>query len=372
MEGDMSNSEFDSIICLRPFYSLELNIRGDVSTCCPAWTKGMIGNTRKKSLAEIWNDEPIRNMRRMMLQGRWDKICRPNCPFIMSYRMTNRTVPLAGSADHAITEEILSAVRARQTFLKSGPTLLNLANSTVCNLNCIMCGREHHKDDRGLIEKTRMEVTEMLPNLRELFLAGNGDPFARPDTRQLLLNLAPEKHPELRINLLTNGLLLPKYWDRIQHLNFGYLDISIDAATAKTYETIRRGGRWQDLLRTLEVVSGAKDRFDLVMLNMTVMRENYREIPAFVELASRYGFSAGINRIRGIWGEQNFFTLGDTKILDELRKVIMEARDVAETLKVPFNSSSFEDVMAGKSLSAGERYRQLAVDLMRSLYYKLK
>ena len=67
------NDPHDSVICLRPFYALELNIKGDVSVCCPALSKGMVGNTKKKTLLEIWNDTPLQQMRRMMLEGSWGR-----------------------------------------------------------------------------------------------------------------------------------------------------------------------------------------------------------------------------------------------------------------------------------------------------------
>jgi sulfatase maturation enzyme AslB (radical SAM superfamily) len=366
------DTDVDSIICLRPFYSLELNLKGDVSVCCPAWSKGMIGNTKSKSLLEIWNGKPLQHMRRMMLEGSWEKICRPNCPHIMQYRMNGGKVLLADSDNYVITPDIISAVRSRQTNLSAGPTWINLANSSACNLHCIMCGREKYQDDDRRMKQEITEVRQLLPGVRELFLTGNGDPFARSDTRELMLNLDSSLYPDLKINLLTNGLLLPKYWERIRHLNFGCLNISCDAGTKETYEKIRLGGRWQDLIKAFEIISGARDRFSYIMINMTVMRDNYREIPAFVELASRYGFGVGINRVRGKWGEQNFFASADKKVLDELRSVITEAQAMAKSLNVHFNSSSFDDIMAGQALPVKERYQQLAIDLLRSIYHKLK
>lgn len=365
------NDPLNSIICLRPFYSLELNIKGDVSACCPAWSKRMVGNVRKKSPLEIWNDRPLREMRRMMLEGRWEKICRPNCPTILNYRLSKQTVSLT-HATHLVTNEILAAVRSRQTVLSTDPTWLNFANSNHCNLNCIMCGREHYKDDAQLIAKIMAEVKELLPGLREIFLTGNGDPFARPDTRDLLLNLDGSSFPQLKINLLTNGLLLPKYWDKIRHLNFGDLDISVDAATQQTYQTIRRGGNWRDLLKALEIASGSRDRFRNVVINMTVMKENYREIEAFVELASRYGFTVGINKIRGKWGKQNIFTGGEPKVLEELRRCIVSAQQKAQKLNVPFNCSGFNDILTGKTIPSLHRYKQILMDNLVQVYYRLK
>lgn len=372
MEPSRTGDNIGSIICLRPFYSLELNVKGDVSVCCPAWSRGMIGNLRKKSLREIWSDRPVRHMRRMMLEGRWEKICRPTCPVIMNYRIRGEKIDLDSRRWHVLTGEILSAVRAGQTELSTAPTWINFANSSVCNLTCIMCGREKHKDDAALVQRSMAEVKEFLPGLREIFLAGNGDPFARADTRDLLLNLDHSMYPDLRINLLTNGLLLPKYWDKIRHLRFGSLNISVDAATRQTYEKIRRGGTWQDLLAAFDVVKSGNGNFHHVIINMTVMRDNYREIPAFVELASRYGFGVAIDRIRGKWGNQNFFSDIDGTIMDELRDCILDARSKALDLGVHFNCSSFCDVLEGKTASWQQRCRQKAIDSVRYFYYKLK
>jgi len=366
------NDRLDSVICLRPFYALELHIKGDVSACCPAWSKNMVGNTRHKSLREIWNDKPIRHMRQMMLEGRWEKICRPSCPYIMNYLKYNQKVSLADAGSQFMAEEILSAVRSRQIILPTSPTWLNLANSNNCNISCIMCGRENYRENRKLVSKTMSQVMELLPGIREIVLTGNGDPFARSDTRDLMLNLDTACCPDLKISLLTNGLLLPAYWDGIKHLNFGDLDISIDAATSGTYETIRRGASWQQLLKSLELVSSARDRFRNIGINMTVMKENYREIPLFVELAAQYGFSAGINKIRGRWGDQNIFTAGDSKVLEDLNDLVIAAQAKAGELQVPFNCSCFNDVLEGKKMTLTERYRQIAVDNMVQIYYKLK
>jgi MoaA/NifB/PqqE/SkfB family radical SAM enzyme len=362
----------DSIICLRPFYALELNLKGDVSVCCPAWSKGMVGNTRKKSLLEIWNDKPIQKMRQMMLEGRWQKVCRPGCPYIMDYRATQQKIHLAGLRQHMLTDEILAAVRSRQTVLSTGPTWINFANSNTCNIHCVMCGRDRYADDGELVQREMAQVKALLPGMRELFLTGNGDPFARPDTRELLLGLDGSRYPDLRLNLLTNGLLLPRYWQRMCHLNFGSIDISVDAATAGSYESIRRGATWQDLLRALDHVNRERNRFTRIVINMTVMKENYLEIPAFVELAGSYNFGVSISPIRGKWGKQNIFTSANPGVMEELRGLICAARKRATELKVDFYCSSFNDILSGETTPLVRRYRQLVIDNLVQTYYRLK
>ena len=125
-------------------------------------------------------------------------------------------------------------------------------------------------------------------------------------------------------------------------------------------------------MKAFELISKARERFGNIVINMTVMKENYREIPAFIELAARYGFSAVINRIRGKWGNQNIFTAGDPRILEELKSIIIAAQGKAKELGVPFYSSSFNDILQGQTWSLAQRYNQIIVDNLAQLYYKLK
>lgn len=369
----MMDHQIDNIICLRPFYSLKVFLKGDVYVCCPAWPRGKVGNLKKKTLIGIWNDKPIQYMRMMMLEGRWEKICRPSCPVIINYRINKEIIYLDNLKPHAITQEIISEIKSKKIKLVTKPTCLELDNSMVCNINCIMCGREYFKnnttlDNRALVGKAMEEVKELLPHLREVLLAGYGDPFARPDTREFLLNLDPSLYPELKINLLTNGLLLQKYWDKIKNLNFGYIDISVDAATKETYEKIRRGGKWKDLLNAFDIIKDNRELFLDARINMTVMRDNYREIPLFVELASKYGFGAYISRIRGKYGSQNIFTSSDKKLFEDLRNIIKEAIDKSRSLNVSFT----EYVQPFIEMPWHQRYYQKGYDNLVYTCYRTK
>ena len=362
----------DSVICLRPFYSLELNLRGDVSVCCPAWARGMIGNIKKKSILEIWNDRPARDMRRMMLEGQWQKICRPTCPVILNYCHTKKKTNLSGPKPSAVTEEILAEVKAGMVELGAKPTWINFANSRICNLNCVMCAGSCFKEDKILADRAMEEVKSFLPEVRELYLTGHGDPFARQDTRNLLLNLDSSLYPELKINLLTNGLLLPGYWQKIKDLNFGFINISVDAATKKTYEHVRKNGTWEQLIRAFEVVQANRNKFEATYINMTVMRSNFREIPAFVELASRYGFGAGISKVRGRWKDENIFTSSADALFEELAVLIKAAAEKAKALNVPFDYGTFMDILDGKYPTMAQRNQQKISDTLKSIFYKTK
>lgn len=310
------------IICVQPFYFMEFTTSGAVYTCCPAWIKFPIGNIKTKTISEIWNDEKVRYIRRKLYLGEWENICNPVCPRILVYKHDQRLIKYdyLESLDY-LTPQIIHEIRSGKEYLESTPSVFNLSNSRFCNLTCLMCDRLSQKDDPQVIEKTAQQVFHHLPAARELTLTGMGDPLARPDTRDLLINFN-NQNSELRFNLITNALLFPKYWDQIKHQKFGTLLISIDAPNKETYEKIRIGGLWETLLRSLHLIREHRDKFSSVTINMTVMRENYKEIPEFIDFAESYEFNVSFQRVRGIYGRQNFFEMADDQAIHELKEII--------------------------------------------------
>jgi MoaA/NifB/PqqE/SkfB family radical SAM enzyme len=303
---------------------MEFTTNGKVYTCCPAWIKLPIGNIKEQTIAEIWNSQQAIFIRKKMYLGEWQDICNPICPRISVFKNNHELFEYEhiNTLDY-LSLQIVSEIRSKKNYLNSFPTVFNLSNSRVCNLSCIMCDRKQQDDDPYLIEKTAKDLYSYLPAAKKLILTGLGDPLARPDIKNLLVNVKGHDF-DLKIDLITNGLLLPRYWDEIKHWKFDTLLISIDAAKKETYENIRIGASWEVLLESLSLVRENKDRFNSVTINMTVMRNNYEEIPQFIEFAQYYGFNVSFQRIRGHWGDQNFFEMNDSSELKKLSAIIDE------------------------------------------------
>jgi Tfp pilus assembly protein PilF/ubiquinone/menaquinone biosynthesis C-methylase UbiE/sulfatase maturation enzyme AslB (radical SAM superfamily) len=325
------------LICLSPFYWMN-SFYEDVYCCCPGWTKVAIGNIRQNTIAEIWNSEEARYIRRKMYQGEWEEICNPICPKIAAYRHQNKTIEYDKlEKSDLLTPELIEEIRARKDRLESFPTLFKPDNSNVCNLSCIMCDRQIHEDDPELIEKTARDMRNYLPSAKAIVLSGIGDPLAIPYARDLLANYEVDGS-ELRFDLITNGLLLPKYWDKIKHQRFGGIQVSVDAATRSTYERIRVGGTWGALLHSLALLQENRDKFNSVGITMVVMRANYSEIPSFIDLAESYGFGASFQKITGTYGDQNIFDMRDTDAIRELQNIIADERTKKRTVGVCWNN----------------------------------
>ena len=311
----------DGIICFQPFCTMNIINNYNVYNCmCSAWIKDNIGNLKTNTIAEIWNSEKARYIRRKMYDGQWRDICNPICPSIVEHIRSNRVIKYEElEGIEWLTPTAINEIRSGKDRLESPPTFINLCNSNACNLHCIMCNREGTKDDPILQEKMMADLTNYLPTAKVLILSGDGEPFVRADTLDLLINC---KYP-VKFDILTNGLLLPKYWEKIKHQKFRTINVSVDAATKDTYEKIRVGGKWEDLLKSLSLIRENRDKFECAGINMTVMRSNYKEIPQFIDMAQSYGFFVQFFGIRDRHGNENIFEPNDVEALNELRNILI-------------------------------------------------
>jgi radical SAM protein with 4Fe4S-binding SPASM domain len=73
-------------ICPFPFYTLVINVNGDVTVCCVDWNKGTkIGNVFKSTLKSIWNGDKMRDLQCMHILGKrsLNHSCK-NCSFLFT------------------------------------------------------------------------------------------------------------------------------------------------------------------------------------------------------------------------------------------------------------------------------------------------
>src|SRR5205814_6055278 len=75
--------------------------------------------------------------------------------------------------------------------------------------------------------------------------------------------------------------------------NISEIIFSVDGATAETYEAIRRGGKWDRLVKNLDLVTAMKREANhkkpAVRINFTCMQTNIHELPSMVDFAADHG-----------------------------------------------------------------------------------
>ncbi len=194
----------------------------------------------------------------------------------------------------------------KKEFCKAMPLHLTIVDTTRCNLNCIMCFRNkgfleatlrplklhsRHKDetimDFNLFKRIAKEV---FPYLTRITLSVAGEPFINPNFSRQLDLIQKNK---VRLNIFTNATLLPK-GDTLKIFvnNLHQMVVSIDAASKKTYEAIRRGAKFQRVIDNIKRFNLERDKPSKTLRPRLIfwfvlMRKNIQELPEYVRLAHR-------------------------------------------------------------------------------------
>jgi radical SAM protein with 4Fe4S-binding SPASM domain len=185
---------------------------------------------------------------------------------------------------------------AGATRAADAPLQAYLEVSARCNLRCTMCAINYdsrYKPAAGRPPFFQPELFERLrpifPTLLRGYLFGLGEPLLNPHLIDYIRTMA-ECGVDVQFN--TNATLIDdEKADAIARAGATTVTVSIDGATAETYETIRRGARFESVLRGLRALTGAAGRHGRPTVNLSVvaMRSNIDELPMLVDLGAELG-----------------------------------------------------------------------------------
>lgn len=178
------------------------------------------------------------------------------------------------------------------------PRELQVEVTGACNLRCRMClVRYRPPVDRvsgslGFDDVARL--VDALPGLERLTLQGLGEPLLAPDLVRMV-RYASERG--VRVGFNTNATLLSEAkGEELIRAGLSWLCVSLDGATAGTFESIRDGARFERVVGNLRGFTATKRRLGTANPDVSVvfvaMRRNLDELPALVALAADCGVPA--------------------------------------------------------------------------------
>lgn len=255
--------------CFWLWSTLYIRNDGDVYVCCHN-EPGIIGNIHKQNLKEIWASRKLERYRKLCLEGRL--MCMADCNLYPKDLVQKRDK------------------RRSVTVPYEGLKRLWLLFGTKCNISCVMCPQDH---DSGMILSNKVLLNNIdFKEIREIVVAGGEPMFMREclDTCQYVM----EKYGK-KIDIVTNGTIMNPQWAEniAKHANF--INISINAATKETHEKVNRGSNWERVLENVRLLQNVKKRLNSnlnVKGHMTIVVENIREIPLFIEKGKDLGFDS--------------------------------------------------------------------------------
>ncbi|MDP8261678.1 MAG: radical SAM protein [Candidatus Ancaeobacter aquaticus] len=135
----------------------------------------------------------------------------------------------------------------------SAPKKVSLEITNLCNLNCKHCNVADTKNAPG--DLTTEEWKNFIDECARLkvfrFIMSGGEPFMRPDIRELIDHIF-SYHFRLHIN--TNGTLIDKYMANYlsRYKRIETVQVSIDGSCPETHEKIRPAGSFDKATRGIK------------------------------------------------------------------------------------------------------------------------
>jgi MoaA/NifB/PqqE/SkfB family radical SAM enzyme len=160
--------------------------------------------------------------------------------------------------------------------------LVTLYVTERCNSRCVSC--DHWRTGRRDIDLEF--VARLRPSFEQLrtrvVVLSGGEPLLHPQWAQIAQLL---KSMGLQVWLLTSGLALAKHAQRAATL-FGAVTVSLDGTDRETYAAIRGLDAFD---KVLEGIRAAAGHGVAPSIRVTLQRANYRQLPAFVDIARAAG-----------------------------------------------------------------------------------
>ena len=160
--------------------------------------------------------------------------------------------------------------------------LVTLYVTERCNSRCLTCDYwRHGLDDMNLAAVTRLLPSFALLHTQMVLLSG-GEPLLNPEWAAIAELL---RGNGLKVWLLTSGLALAKHAHRAADL-FDAITVSLDGTDPETYAAIRGLDAFHKVCEGIQAVAALGSRPGI---RVTLQRGNFRQLPAFVDLAKELG-----------------------------------------------------------------------------------
>ena len=281
-EKQNKNKKF---ICKNPFQFIEIRGNGECYPCCIGWTNSYsFGNIFKNSFEEVWNSEKAQNFRKSVLDGTYQYCDLQRCTHY-------------GTKDWEETDDV-------STIVQNLPENMLIAMEKQCNVRCIMCRdvqkytslEEMNKLD-SMIDTT---FVPLLKNCKMLAINGDGEALAAKHSRKLLKK-AVEVNPNIKILLMTNGLICnEKVLTEAGIINnVDSLAVSIHAATKKTYDKIVKDSNFDEVMKNVKWLAQRKKEGKIkgIGLIFVISQINYKEAVEFAKICKELNVTMTILKL---------------------------------------------------------------------------
>ena len=171
------------------------------------------------------------------------------------------------------------------------PRMIQLEPTKNCNLSCYMCIRKDVSENASMsLALFKKIITRDFHYRHFLLLYGQGEPFLVQD---LFKMIRFERDLGNYVTTVTNGTIIDRdICQKLVDSELNMLRISIDGASAATYDSVRKGANFSEILENVDFLVcylGKKRVKPRLAITFMALKENYHDMPGMVSLASDLG-----------------------------------------------------------------------------------
>jgi len=174
--------------------------------------------------------------------------------------------------------------------MSSQPLIVQIEPTLYCNLECRMCVNPiSQRKKRHMSLSEFKKIVDGMPLVKKISLVGAGEPLMNPSLFDMLTYA---KSKGILAGFATNGMLLTEETcHKIIGAGVNWVNISIDSADKKRYESIRKGANFGTLIKNIRNFVRLKGNSRSPELSMwfVVMEENLKELTDIIKLAKELG-----------------------------------------------------------------------------------
>lgn len=333
--------------CSVPWKTMGINANGNVYICqSPSWIPKFVGNIfDTDNIYEILNSEISLKIRQEIIANRY-YYCNNNiCHYFGNINKENyNQTPIN---DEDLRE--LEFVDSPNLYLQHIPSELIFDFDYTCNFKCPSCRTEIQNwnndhiirpiNDR-IVEKIKVMVIDKIEDQNITIRWCGGEPFMSDVYINLFDYIISTGKKNIQSVIQTNGSLFEAKEDlMIRFLPYiSELYVSFDAGCEETYQKTRLGGNWQRLLdNTTFIINLIKKHNFKTMLkaDFVVQKDNYKDIPKFVQLCKELGIKPNKLQKMWNWGTWDIETFHELNVYDFSHPLYEEVKKQFELANLP-------------------------------------
>ena len=226
----------------------------------------------------------------------------------------------------------------------TNPVKVSIDLTNVCNHSCFFCNSAYSNCKSNYSQLSYNHVVNIIDcislnwnnSLKSICFAGGGEPFAHPEASNIFTYVS-ETYPSLEFSVITNGSLLTSEDCVVLSNTARYVGVSIESATAKTHNKIRRTNDFDHIISNLKELSKLlhSGRMTDICVKVLVNHYNYHELYDLAKICLDCGVSTmhirpvGIDNVLDRYGN----VIGTNYNLKDFSSIISEQYKNIRTLK---------------------------------------